>query len=151
MQTQWRLVAGAVILLTACKENRPVDAAQVNRAPAVSQAGDTNGNKALQATVLLPTVRKHLDSVQASPGLMQGQMAAHVALTETLLDAMQADMARLGLHSDPTYSALIDSVLQDVIDLPRASGEKLTELERAHLDRVRRLVAVYETAVNSKQ
>jgi len=60
---------------------------------------------------------------------------------------MHADMTRLGMHSDPAYEALADSVVQGSAALSTAGGAELQRLVSPHVDQVRRLSAVYETKV----
>jgi hypothetical protein len=93
---------------------------------------------------MLPEVRAHLDSVAAYPARLHAAMPEHQAAMRRLVNAMHADMARLGMHSDPGYEALADSIINASDRLATASGPELARLTAQHIDQVRRLATVYE-------
>jgi hypothetical protein len=70
-------------------------------------------------------------------------------MTVRVVNAMLADMSRLGMHSDPAYQALADSVVAGSVELSTAGGKELKQLVARHVDQLRRLSAVYETKVAS--
>jgi hypothetical protein len=102
------------------------------------------GEVALQAMPMLPEVRAHLDSVAADPARLHAAMPEHQAEMRRLVNAMHADMARMGMHSDPAYEALADSIVNASDRLSTASGAELERLTAQHIDQVRRLATVYE-------
>jgi hypothetical protein len=93
---------------------------------------------------MLPEVRAHLDSVAADPARLHAAMPEHQAEMRRLVNAMHADMARLGMHSDPAYEALADSIVNASDRLATARGAELERLTAQHIDQVRRLATVYE-------
>ncbi|MEP7227907.1 MAG: hypothetical protein ABI785_11135 [Gemmatimonadales bacterium] len=101
----------------------------------------------LEAMAMLPVVRAHLDSLARNPSMMRRAGPQSEAKTRRLVNAMHADMARLGMHSDPAYEALADSVVAGSVALSTAGGAELERLVARHVDQLRRLSAVYETKV----
>jgi hypothetical protein len=101
----------------------------------------------LEAMAMLPPVRAKLDSLARNPGMVRGAGSRYQAETKDVVDAMRADMTRLGMHSDPAYEALSDSVVAGSTALSTAGGAELERLVARHVDQMRRLSAVYETKV----
>lgn len=94
---------------------------------------------------MMGAMRAHMDSVgRMSPQQMQAMMAAHQALMSQMLDAMGADMRGMKMSGGPAWSALTDSVKQDLAELPNLKGEALSTRMQAHTDRVRRLMAMHQ-------
>lgn len=99
----------------------------------------------LRGTALIGPMRAHLDSLQAATGPALGAaLPAHDARAAELLDAMGADMAMMGMSADSAWSALTDSVRLDLAALPGLSGPALLSRARAHVGRLRRLLAMHE-------
>ena len=105
----------------------------------------------LEAMRMLPAVRAELDSLARNPSMMRSAGSRYEAETRHVVDAMHADMTRLGMHSDPAYEALADSVVQGSAALSTAGGAKLERLVARHVDQLRRLSAVYETKVAARK
>lgn len=128
------VLALALVLLPACKMGSS------ERASAV-------GDKELQARPMLPAMRAHLDSTSAGGALTTAAMPQHQLRVRNFVRATQADMQRLGMHSDPAYEALADSVIQGLEQLAGARASDVNRLTADHVDRVRRLASVYERMV----
>ncbi len=122
-------------------------AAAVDSTPPISAPSDSGAAMKLDAMATLPAVRAKLDSLTRNPSMAGSPGSRYPAETRDVVDAMQADMTRLGMHSDPAYEALSDSVVQGSAALSAAGGAELDRLVARHVDQVRRLGAVYETKV----
>jgi hypothetical protein len=95
---------------------------------------------------LMTAMRSQMDSIAAmSPAQIQARMAAHRALSSQMMDAMGADMRNRHVTPGAGWSALSDSVRQDLAELPTLSGAALQTRMRAHLDRMRRLMGQHES------
>lgn len=125
-----RLTVVVLTLVTACG---------THDRPAANSSG--------RAAPMIPAMRAELDSMASAPEMLRQHMDGYRGQTHRLVDAMNIDLTRAGMHSDPAYEALADSVLRDVEQLPTASAAEFPALSEAHLDRVRRLMAVYERMV----
>jgi hypothetical protein len=137
--------ATMLLLLVACGGGAGERARSANdSALPPAAASQSPGNTELQAMPMLPQVRAHLDSVAADPAMLHASMPEHQAEMRRLVNAMHADMARLGMHSDPAYEALADSIVNASDRLATARGEELQRLAAQHIDQVRRLADVYQ-------
>jgi hypothetical protein len=57
---------------------------------------------------------------------------------------MGGEMRQMKMPESKEWSALTDSVKQDLAELPSLKGQALSARMRAHADRVRRLIAAHE-------
>ena len=90
-------------------------------------------------------MRAHLDSLATtSPQFAAGMLSMHEAMASRMLDAMGADMTAMGMKPDPAWTALTDSIKRDLADLPAVSGRALDARLKAHIGRMRRLMAMHE-------
>ena len=124
-------VMSVAILVVGCQEKK---------APAA------NGmmSMTMKADSLMPMMRAHLDSMASmSSSLNPALIARHEELASRMLDAMGSDMRMMGMRADSAWSALADSVRQDLAALPTLSGRTLETRTLAHLRRMRRLMSVH--------
>jgi len=100
-----------------------------------------------QAVAMLSAMRTHLDSTRSGAAMTEASLSQHRLRVRDFMRSAETDMKRLGMHSDPAYEALADSVLRGLEGLARAGGSDLERLTAEHVDRVRRLASVYERMV----
>lgn len=104
---------------------------------------------------LMPAMRAHMDSmVGMSPQQMQAAMAGHERMMSQMMDQMGSEMRQMKMSETREWSALTDSVKQDLAELPSLTGQALSAKLRGHADRVRRLIAAHEemlTSMNQKR
>ncbi|MBA2291464.1 MAG: hypothetical protein H0W15_03295 [Gemmatimonadales bacterium] len=94
---------------------------------------------------MLPGMRAHLDSVAAMPPTqMAAMMPAHEGLVTRMMDAMGTDMRGKGMQPSPAWTALSDSVRQDLAEMPKLSGKGLTTSLQAHAARMQRMMVMHE-------
>jgi hypothetical protein len=99
----------------------------------------------MQGMAMMSGMRAHMDSVmRMSPQQMQAMMAGHEHMASQMMDAMGADMRQMNMSGDPKWNALADSVKRDLSELPALRGQALTTRMRAHMDRMRRLMATHQ-------
>jgi len=140
------MIAGltAALVVAACgkKESAPQ--------PAMPGMGNMPGMTGMQgmgmrSDSLMPMMRAHLDSLAAlSPQFAADMVSMHEAMASRMLDAMGADMTAMGMTPDPVWTALTDSIKRDLADLPTVSGRALDARLKAHIGRMRRLMAMHE-------
>ncbi len=99
------------------------------------------------AMAMLPEFKAHVDSVAAHPAMLHQSMESHMAEVNGVVNAIHADMTRLGIHSDAAYESLANSVVRGSAALGTASGAEFDRLVAEHVDQMRRLVSVYEGMV----
>lgn len=68
-----------------------------------------------------------------------------------MMDQMGSDMRQMKMSETPQWSALTDSVKQDLAELPSLKGHTLSTRMRAHADRMRRLIAAHEQMMKGMQ
>jgi hypothetical protein len=94
---------------------------------------------------MMPGMRAHMDSMRRmSPQQMQAMMARHQSMMSQMLDGMGSDMRGMKMSAGREWTALSDSVKQDLADLPNLKGQELSARMRGHADRVKRLLAMHE-------
>src|SRR5437899_2980702 len=99
----------------------------------------------MRSDSLMPIMRAHLDSLAAlSPQYAAGMLSMHEAIASRMLDAMGADLTAMGMKPDPAWTALTDSIKHDLADLPAVSGRAPDARLKAHIGRMRRLMAMHE-------
>ena len=122
------------------------------RAPSVDSAGmaghmDSGGmaGMPMHGMPMMSGMRAHIDSMTGmSPQQMQARMAGHQEMMSQIMDEMGADMRGMNMPESPEWTALTDSVKQDLAELPGLSGQQLSSRMRAHADRMRRLITSHE-------
>ena len=139
------MIAGltAALVVAACgkKESAPQQAM-----PGMGNMPGMTGMQGMgrRSDSLMPMMRVHLDSLAAISQFAAGMLSMHEAMSSRMLDAMGADMTAMGMKPDPAWTALTDSIKQDLAELPAVSGRALDERLKAHIARMRRLMAVHE-------
>ncbi len=141
------MIAGlsAALLIAACGKK---EAAPQQAMPGMGDMPGTTGMQGMgmRSDSLMPMVRAHLDSLAAlSPQFATGMLSTHEAMASRMLDAMGADMTAMGMTPDRPWTALTDSVKRDLADLPAVSGRALDARLKAHIGRMRRLMAMHES------
>jgi hypothetical protein len=100
----------------------------------------------MRSDSLMPMMRTDLDSLATlSPQFAAGGLSMHEAMASRMLDAMGADMTVMGMKPDPAWTVLTDSIKRDLADLPMVSGRALDARLKAHIGRMRRLMAMHES------
>lgn len=99
---------------------------------------------------MMSGMRTHMDSMmRLPPDRMKAMMASHDRMMAQMMDRMGAGMRGMNMGGDRDWSALTDSVRQDLAALPQLEGKALTERMRAHSDRVSRLIGSHERMMGS--
>jgi hypothetical protein len=70
-------------------------------------------------------------------------MPGHERRMSQMMDQMGSEMRQMKMAETPEWSALSDSVRQDLADLPNLKGQALSTRMQAHADRVRRLMEAH--------
>jgi hypothetical protein len=143
--THWAMLVGA-LAVAGCggggdRGGRPADSA--------GMAGhmDSGGmaGMAMPGMQMMSGMRAHMDSMMAmSPQQMQAMMGRHEQMMSQMMDQMGTGMRQMKMAETPEWSALTDSVKQDLAELPSLKGQALSARMRAHGARVRRLITAHE-------
>lgn len=143
----WALLV-AVLAVGGCSR----DAGRAEQAPDsagmmdhMDSGGMDMGGMRMQGMQMMPQMRAHMDSMkQMSPQQMRAMMAMHQSMMSQMMDGMGSDMRGMTMTATPEWGALIDSVKQDLAELPNVKGQALSARMQAHADRVSRLIAMHE-------
>ena len=106
--------------------------------------GGMGGMSGMGGSGMMPMMQAHTDSMmRMKPEQMSGMMASHEQMTSQMMDQMGSDMRQMKMAETPGWTALTDSVKQDLADLPGLKGQALSTRMRAHADRMKRLMAMH--------
>jgi hypothetical protein len=99
---------------------------------------------------MMPMMQAHTDSMmRMNPEQMSGMMATHERMMSQMMDQMGGEMRQMRMAETPEWSALTDSVKQDLADLPNLKGRALSARMRTHAGRVQRLMRAHEQMMKS--
>lgn len=76
----------------------------------------------------------------ASAASLQAMLPMHRQMVANMLSQMSADMRSMNMSADATWTALADSVRQDLVRLPEMSVQQLKQNMVTHQGRVTRLM-----------
>ena len=94
---------------------------------------------------MMPMMQAHMDSMtRMTPEEMSSAMSRHQRMMSEMMDKMGGEMRQMGMPAAGDWSALTDSIRQDLAELPSLTGQKLQARMRAHGERVRRLMAAHQ-------
>ncbi len=134
LQFQYGWLTLAAIAAIGCGTKPPVQAARDSASGMMPMSTRSQG--------MAGPMRAYLDSVTTmSPDQQSAMMATHQNRVSGMLDAMSMDMQKMPMPAGSAWSSLADSVRQDLAQMPGMSGSALGDRMRAHLDRMRRLMA----------
>jgi hypothetical protein len=107
------------------------------------------GGMAMASMRMMPGMKAHVDSMaRMSPDRMQAMMSRHEAMMSQMLDRMGSDMRQMNMPGSSEWTALTDSVKQDLAELPSLKGEQLSTRMKAHADRVKQLIGMHESTMS---
>jgi hypothetical protein len=111
----------------------------------MDSGGMAMGDMPMQGMQMMSNMRAHMDSmIRMSPQQMEAMMARHEQMMSQMMDQMGGEMRQMKMSETPEWSALTDSVKQDLAELPGLKGRALSTRMRAHTDRVQRLITAHE-------
>ena len=135
----------------ACSKPKEEPAADSHRGMAMD-SGQMRRMSDMESSGMMSMMPAHMDSMmQMKPEQMSGMMATHERMMSQMMDQMGGDMRQMKMSEAPEWSALTDSVKQDLAELPSLKGQALSARMRAHADRVRRLMAAHEQMMKLTQ
>lgn len=104
-----------------------------------------SGGMSMAGKSMTPMMQAHMDSMgRMSSEQMSASMGKHERMMSEMMDRMGGEMRQMQMAETGEWTALTDSVRQDLAQLPSLSGEKLQTRMRAHVKRVQRLLAAHE-------
>ncbi len=144
MKALHMMVIAALLASAAC--NKPKEeAAADSHGGMTMDSGRMEGMSGMGNSGMMPMMQAHTDSMmRMTPEQMSGMMASHERMMSQVMDQMGTEMRQMKMSETPEWSALTDSVKQDLAELPRLRGQALAARMRAHASRVQRLITAHE-------
>jgi hypothetical protein len=151
MKALHMMVIAALLASAAC--NKPKEEATADSHGGMTMdSGRMEGMLGMDSSGMMPMVQAHMDSMmQMKPEQMSQMMAGHERMMSQMMDQMGGQMRQMKITESPEWSALTDSVKQDLAELPGLKGQALSTRMRAHADRMRRLMAAHEQMMKGMQ
>jgi hypothetical protein len=129
----------------ACSRPKEEPAAESHRGMAMDSS-QMHGMSGMGSSAMMPMMQAHMDSMmRMSPGQMSSMMSKHERMMSQMMDQMGGEMRQMKMTESREWSALTDSVRQDLAELPSLKGQALSTRMRAHGDRVKRLLAMHDS------
>ena len=141
------LLAGTVLLLIACdgKSDQAERASEGEQGMSGMKMDSTHAGMGMDGMKMMPMMRAHMDSMMGmSPEQMSQAMASHDRMMSQMMDQVGGEMRRMNMAATPEWTALTDSVMADLADLPGLQGQELSRRMKVHAERVRRMIASHE-------
>lgn len=133
------IVIAAVLLTVAC-------AREADRADTSAATSDTGGMAGMNMPgmmnqAMVDSMTAHMRSMDtASAASLQAMLPMHRQMVANMLSQMNADMRGMNMTGDARWTALMDSVRQDLVRLPEMATQQLKQNLPAHHGRVTRLM-----------
>jgi hypothetical protein len=133
-------------LLASAACNKPKDTPAADSPSGMPMdSGGMRGMSGMGKSGMMPMMQAHTDSMmRMNPEQMSGMMATHERKMSQMMDQMGGEMRQMKMSESKEWSALTDSVKQDLAELPSLKGQALSARMQAHADRVRRLIVAHE-------
>jgi hypothetical protein len=143
----------ALGLAGACSSS---DRAKTGDTAAVAAKTDTatggmSGMAGMMKKEVVDSMRAEMARIAAAaPSDAKAMTATHRQMVANMLSQMNGDMRGMNMTADASWTALVDSVRQDLVRLPDLSGAPLKDFLSAHQGRVERLMAMHEKMMGPK-
>lgn len=139
-------LAMIVGLMASAACNKPKEApAADSHSGMPMDSGEMSGMSGMGDSGMMPMMQAHTDSMmRMNPDQMSAMMATHERMMSQMMDQMGSEMRRMKMSETPEWSALSDSIRQDLAELPSLKGQALSTRMRAHVARVQRSLASHE-------
>ena len=132
------IVIAALLASTACNKPKDTSAADSHSGMAMD-SGRMDGMSRMGNSGTMSMMPAHMDSImQMKPEQMSQMMAGHERMMSQMMDQMGGEMRQMKMAEAPEWSALTDSVKQDLAELPSLKEQALSTRMRAHAARVQR-------------
>jgi hypothetical protein len=126
--------------------NKPKDTPAVDSHSGMTMdSGAMRGMSGMGSSGMMSRMQAHTDSMmRMSPDQMSAMMPTHERMMSQMMDQIGGEMRQMKMAETPEWSALTDSVKQDLAELPSLKGQALSARMQAHAGRMQRLIAAHE-------
>jgi hypothetical protein len=118
-----------------------------------ASAADTGGMKGMEGMSMDgmeggmdEAMRSHMQSMQGATGdSLMAMMPMHRQMAANMLSRMNREMGEMNMPGDAAWTAVVDSVRQDLARMPEMSASELQSFMPAHEGRLNRLSEMHRT------
>lgn len=143
----------SLILVLACRESRSgvpeTGTPDVAQRTGSAELEDDEAGVEYEAPRLIPAIRAQISQIRDSGGTSEGNLTAFRNGVGTLLNAMQADLNRVGVTDTGAFRELGDSVMREFGGGPGSPADLKPEEARPATAQVERLIGLYEERMRS--
>ena len=133
------IVIAAVLLAAACSKGPDRSDTSATKADSAGMAGMNMAGMMSQASVDSMTAHMRMMDT-ASAASLQAMLPMHRQMVANMLSQMSADMRSMNMSGDARWTALSDSVRQDLVRLPEMNAQQLKGFMPSHHGRITRLM-----------
>jgi hypothetical protein len=138
----------ALVLAIACRESRSgmpeTGQPDVAQRTGSAELEDDEARLEHDAPRLIPAIRAQIAQLQEPEGASEENLTAFRNGVGALVNAMQADLNRVGVTDTGTFRSLGDSVLRELGGGPGSPADLKPEEARPAAAQVERLIGLYE-------
>lgn len=154
MKAEWRNRLAALVLgVAACSPAERDEPAQADSAGGTAAIGDMPGmahTGGMESERMMAEMRAHMQGMAGAGADSLGRMTAmHRQMTANMLQQMDAEMREMRMSSSAAWSALTDSVRQDLTGMPEVGADELPRFMERHRARVERLMAHHDVMMKA--
>ena len=115
-------------------------------------SGGMSGMNAMSGGMAMDSsMSRMIDSMRAemtrmtseTPEQMKSMISMHRQMAANILAQMNSEMRSMNMSGDAAWTALVDSVRQDLVRMPDLSGAQLRTFVTAHRTRMERLMSMH--------
>ena len=148
----------AAVLLAACgspqpRSDQPSPPAAPAAAPAAPESGSTAGMQGIsgmKSKGMMEELRTHMQAMHSAGGdSLRAMLPTHRQMAANLLAEMNREMSRMKVVADPAWTAMVDSVRQDLVRPPEMGAAELQSAMPAHEARLNRLMGMHQAMIDA--
>lgn len=112
---------------------------------------DNEGSLEFDAPRLVPAIRAQINEIEDPEGATEGNLTAFQNGVGTLVNAMEADLNRVGVTDSGYFWVLSDSIMREIGGGSGDVAELPPEKARQAAAQVERLIGIYEQRMRAAQ
>ena len=143
------LTVVALALLVACGKA----ADRADTATAGSDIGDTagmTGMGGMMSGAMMDSMAAHMRGMdKVSAANLQAMVPMHRQMAANMIAQMNSEMRGMNMQADASWTALMDSVRQDLVRLPELNAQQVKTFMPDHHDRLTRLMQQHREMIKN--
>lgn len=112
--------------------------------------GGMRGMAGMQRGDMMTQMQNHLRMMNGASGdSLETMLPAHRQMVWNMLAQMNQQMRNMNMTADPQWTALVDSLRQDLVRMPDMGAKELHDIMPAHRARIARLMGMHRFMMGS--